>query len=305
VSRKRRRKQREEPARDARAVTPAASHAAPEPEPAPARTMDAATLRHLQRSAGNQAVARRLGGSPLPSPVRSRMESAFGRSFAGVRVHEGETGDRIAARTGAPAATTGEDIYFRSGEFAPHTPVGEALLAHELAHIAGAHTDAAEAGELEPVVSPRLEAEANRTAFAAMARLFLGIRTGAAGEHGPRTTRARRAGLLPGSCFSSSTIEAPSYLGPHSRETLNRLNDRLGSLDLLGPVIALGTAGTVGFGRPSDPSDTVEAAALALRGLPAIKRAVITEEVTLLLVRHENDMNERERQFWRRILEEL
>jgi hypothetical protein len=262
-------------------------------------------LRHLQRTAGNQAVSRRLGGSPLPEPARGRMETAFGRSFADVRVHADETGDRVAASAGAPAATTGEDIYFRSGQFAPQTPVGEALLAHELAHIAGAHTGEAGAGELQPVVSERLETEANRTTVAVMASLFLGLRTRAAGEHGPGPTRVRRAGLLPGSCFESSTIEAPDFLGPHSRETLERLNDRLGSLDLLGPVIALGTAGTIGFGPPSDPSDTVEAAALALRGLPAIKRAVITEEVTLLLVEHENDMNERERQFWRRILEGL
>ena len=47
------------------------------------------------------------------------------------------------------------------------------------------------------------------------------------------------------------------------------------------------------------------AAAEALRGLPAIKRAVISQEVTLLLLEHGTELNEQETEFWTRILDSL
>lgn len=74
------------------------------------------------------------GGQPLDHPTRSRMESAFGAEFGGVRVHNG-TGAASAARDlDAKAFSAGRDIYFGNGYFQPNTPNGQGLLAHELAH---------------------------------------------------------------------------------------------------------------------------------------------------------------------------
>lgn len=76
----------------------------------------------------------RGGGRPLDDAVRRRLEPAFGSSLADVRVH---TGTEAAALNGAVAAkafTTGRDIFFGAGEYAPHTPGGERMLAHEVAH---------------------------------------------------------------------------------------------------------------------------------------------------------------------------
>jgi len=52
-----------------------------------------------------------------------------------VRVH---TGDRsgVLAELGADALTDGADIHFAEGRFAPATPSGDALVQHELAHVA-------------------------------------------------------------------------------------------------------------------------------------------------------------------------
>lgn len=53
--------------------------------------------------------------------------------LSGVRVHPGA--DAICRAFGARAITTGADIYFRSGSFAPQSRSGLWLLAHEVAHV--------------------------------------------------------------------------------------------------------------------------------------------------------------------------
>lgn len=74
-------------------------------------------------------------GRPLDAPVRAFMEARLGCDFRRVRVHDGARADAAAAAVGARAFTVGADIVFRRGEFAPHTPSGRLLLAHELTHV--------------------------------------------------------------------------------------------------------------------------------------------------------------------------
>ncbi|MEU1598359.1 DUF4157 domain-containing protein [Streptomyces sp. NPDC005708] len=73
-------------------------------------------------------------GQPLDVETRNRMEPLFGRDFSGVRVHTAAPTPLAAAD--APAYTIGRDIYFTAGRYAPRTPEGGRLLAHELAHVA-------------------------------------------------------------------------------------------------------------------------------------------------------------------------
>ncbi|HEV7240694.1 MAG TPA: DUF4157 domain-containing protein [Thermoanaerobaculia bacterium] len=75
-------------------------------------------------------------GRPLDAGVASRMGQAFGRDFSGVRIHTGADAASEAARIRSRAFTIGNDIAFANGEYAPGTLVGDALLAHELAHVA-------------------------------------------------------------------------------------------------------------------------------------------------------------------------
>ena len=70
-------------------------------------------------------------GSALPGPVRHRMETAFGTDFSAVRVHEGHQ----ATLLGAQAYTAGNDIHFAPGQYDPHGPGGQKVLAHELWHV--------------------------------------------------------------------------------------------------------------------------------------------------------------------------
>jgi hypothetical protein len=82
------------------------------------------------------SIRAQLGsGDALPGAVRSRMEPAFGASFAGVRLHADATAAHLSDRLNARAFTIGRHVAFGRGEFQPGTPGGDALIAHELAHV--------------------------------------------------------------------------------------------------------------------------------------------------------------------------
>ena len=78
--------------------------------------------------------ARRGGGRPLDDAVRDRMQSAFSADFSRVRIHDDAGAAQLNRLVSARAFTTGSDIFFGSGQYAPSTPQGERVLAHELAH---------------------------------------------------------------------------------------------------------------------------------------------------------------------------
>jgi len=81
------------------------------------------------------AVRARLGpGRAMDPAVRARMESGFGTSFAGVRVHTDARAARTAADLRARAFAVGSDVAFGAGEYRPGTLAGDALIAHELTH---------------------------------------------------------------------------------------------------------------------------------------------------------------------------
>ena len=81
----------------------------------------------LQRTSGS--------GQPLPNSVRDFFEPRFGHDFAGVRVHTGADAVDLSQELNARAFTQGHNIYFGSGQYAPHTQAGRELLAHELTHV--------------------------------------------------------------------------------------------------------------------------------------------------------------------------
>lgn len=74
-------------------------------------------------------------GSSLPRQIRFELEKAFGADFSAVRIHTNADADEAARSVGAEAFTSGTNIYFRNGMFAPHFDRGRQLLAHELTHV--------------------------------------------------------------------------------------------------------------------------------------------------------------------------
>jgi len=62
------------------------------------------------------------------------LTGGSGVEFSAIRLHYRGV-DEICRAFGATALTVGSDIYFRQEAFAPHTPGGLRLLAHEVAHV--------------------------------------------------------------------------------------------------------------------------------------------------------------------------
>jgi outer membrane protein OmpA-like peptidoglycan-associated protein len=63
------------------------------------------------------------------------MGRLLGAEFGAVRVHTDDRADQLSRMLGARAFTTGNDIFFRRGAFAPEHASGRRLIAHELVHV--------------------------------------------------------------------------------------------------------------------------------------------------------------------------
>ena len=77
----------------------------------------------------------RESGQPLEPDTRAHMESRFGHDFGRVRVHTSSEAAHSASDLHAAAYTYGHDIVFGRGRYAPGSPDGRQLIAHELAHV--------------------------------------------------------------------------------------------------------------------------------------------------------------------------
>jgi Domain of unknown function (DUF4157) len=74
-------------------------------------------------------------GQPLDASARAYFEPRFGHDFSRVRIHNDSAAHEAAASIDAKAYTVGSDLVFAPGQYAPHTPEGRQLLAHELTHV--------------------------------------------------------------------------------------------------------------------------------------------------------------------------
>ena len=74
-------------------------------------------------------------GQSLAENVREPMEHAFGTDFSGVKVHTGGEADTLNRSLNSRAFATGQDIFFKQGEYNPGSKQGQELLAHELTHV--------------------------------------------------------------------------------------------------------------------------------------------------------------------------
>ena len=167
------------------------------------------------KAAGSpQAIQAQLGGGrSLEGSVRSRMESAFGTSFSAVRVHTDGGAAKVSDGLNARAFTVGEHVAFGSGEYQPGTLTGDAIIAHEMAHVVqqrGAGPSVATAA-IGDTGYNALEEDADLSAVGAMASLWgktKGSMVNVAGNTIPRL----RSGLRLSRCkdTGSSTTKAAS-----------------------------------------------------------------------------------------------
>ncbi|MBW4631806.1 MAG: DUF4157 domain-containing protein [Iphinoe sp. HA4291-MV1] len=92
-----------------------------------ATTVDSSIEDGIQQARGS--------GVPLANNIREPMEQAFGADFSGVKVHTGAQSNQLNQSIQARAFTTGQDVFFRQGEYNPGSQEGQELIAHELTHV--------------------------------------------------------------------------------------------------------------------------------------------------------------------------
>ena len=98
----------------------------------PSNTPDTAIQRDL--SGVSESLGNPDAGQSLDSGARDFLEPKFGYSFENVKIHADGHADELSKAVNARAFTTGQDLYFRRGEYQPNSESGRHLLAHELTH---------------------------------------------------------------------------------------------------------------------------------------------------------------------------
>jgi hypothetical protein len=136
------------------------------------------------------------GGEPLAPAVRSRMARGLGGTLPDVTVHRDEAAAQVARSLNARALAVGDHIAFAPGEYQPGTVVGDALLAHELAHVIQQRGGQADSIALSSSVSAvdSMETAADAVAASAVLRLW------APGTPVPRERRLGRASMRVQNC---------------------------------------------------------------------------------------------------------
>ncbi|MGK7917232.1 MAG: DUF4157 domain-containing protein [Prochloraceae cyanobacterium] len=96
-------------------------------------------------------------GQRLEPSLAASMGQSMGADFSGVRVHTDARSDQLNQSIQSKAFTTGQDVFFRRGEYQPGSRGGQKLIAHELTHVLQQNGALATRGsQTEPTVPCRL-----------------------------------------------------------------------------------------------------------------------------------------------------
>jgi len=217
--------------------------------------------------ASPQAIQAQLSaGQALQGGVRTRMEAAFGHDFSRVRVHADASAAALSSRLNARAFTVGSQVAFAAGEYQPGTMVGDALIAHELAHVVQQEGAAGRPATMpaEPAKAnyDALEQDADSSAVNAMLSSWGRVKLGARVAGGLASSRLR-SGLRLQRCpppkqheesitHPRQTTEgfdrSPSPGSRYERYVAEATQSLLGKGKPLGSNKSV--PGTIGFGLP-------------------------------------------------------
>jgi len=138
-------------------------------------------------------------GQTLDEGTRARMEPFFGHDFSRVRVHTSPQAAQSAQALHARAYTVNDHMVFGTGQYAPRTPAGQRLIAHELAHVVqqGRSLGALPADLAISSPADRSERQAAQAAEAAMQGFHSAPARAATSTSAPGGAPLQRASLSP------------------------------------------------------------------------------------------------------------
>jgi hypothetical protein len=178
------------------------------------------------RAADPMAIQAQLNSStsatPLESGVKTRMESAFGHSFDRVRVHANGRSAQLSSNLNTRAFTVGHDVAFAAGEYQPGTLLGDALIAHELAHVI--QQDGGAAGPMAKGATEynSLEEDADVSAVSAIFSLWSGAK-GSLKEIGKNAMPRLRSGLKLQRCGGPDRkLNAGGWTAKQKKDFINK-----------------------------------------------------------------------------------
>ncbi len=170
-----------------------------------------------------QGVMQSLGkGNSLSSDTKGRMESAFGTNFSDVQIHTDSKASGLSNSMNARAFTVGNHIAFGSGEHKPGTLIGDALMAHELAHV---EQQRGMAGNIN-VEDQLLEQEANQAASGVLLAQY------DQKNKGRKIQTKSMGGLKIQRCAGSKAVAKPPVLAPTTVPTQSVDSPKAGQLGL-------------------------------------------------------------------------
>lgn len=181
------------------------------PGAAPATT--ASPVQRVPDGPGRGPVTPSTGTVPIAGATGEgdRLDAAtsarLGAPGVDVRLHTGDSGAAVAGRAGAQAVTFGGSVYLGAGAPAPGTPLGDALLAHELAHVVQQQDAARRPGEPGTATADDdvYEHDAHLGAAATLLRLHDEHAMAAAVADRPRL----RSGLRVARCSETPAVRDP------------------------------------------------------------------------------------------------
>ncbi len=125
------------------------------------------------------------GGHSLDAGVQRTLEAGLEADLSGVRVHTDAEADSMARSVDAVAFTTGNDIFFRSGTYDPHSTQGLRLLAHEVTHTVQQSQGPVDGTPAEGGVKISDPSDSyEQAAESAAARVLSGVNAGSGGQAG-------------------------------------------------------------------------------------------------------------------------
>jgi hypothetical protein len=107
---------------------------------------------------------RKGGGQPLTPGMATEIGQQLGPAASAARIHTDGEADHLARSVQSVAFSYGSDVYFTQGSYAPHSPAGQRLLAHELSHVRQSATGGSAGGPIVGSANDPAEHEADRSA---------------------------------------------------------------------------------------------------------------------------------------------